>query len=293
MRQNGLGLGFRLKSQWPRLDARWFQLLFLASFLGLGALARDFALTPTQVLLTLVSALLTQAAWQWSLSLPDKKSWSGYLSALVSSLGLCILVRADSAWVHPLLASLAMSSKYLIRSGPAVCRSHVLNPANLAAFAAWAWLPGAWLSPGQWGADSLAALWFMALGGLVTQRVSRWDVSLSFLAAWALLLALRLWALDYAWNPGAAMWLQQIGNGAVLLFAFFMISDPMTTPQRRSARISYALLVALGAFIWQYLLFRPHGLIVVLFAASWLVPLCNRLWPQARFAWQAPANSPA
>lgn len=287
MRQSGLGL--RLKSQWQRLDARWFQLLFLASFLGLGALGRDFALTPAQVLLTLTSALLTQAAWQWGLNLPGKKSWDGYLSVLVSSLGISILVRADSAWVHPLLAGLAMSSKYLIRSGPAACRSHVLNPANLAAFAAWAWLPGAWLSPGQWGTSSLAALWFMALGALVTQRIKRWDVSLSFLAAWALLLALRLWVLDYAWNPGAAMWLQQIGNGAVLLFAFFMISDPMTTPQRRSARIGYAVLVALGAFVWQYLLFRPHGLIVVLFAASWLVPLCNRAWPQTRFAWQAAA----
>lgn len=286
-------MGLHLKSQWQRLDARWFQLLFLASFLGLGALARDFALTPAQVLLTLVSALLTQAAWQWGLDLPGQKNWSGYLSALVSSLGISILVRADNAWAHPLLASLAMSSKYLIRSGPSACCSHVLNPANLAAFAAWAWLPGAWLSPGQWGTSSLAALWFMALGGLVTQRISRWDVSLSFLSAWALLLALRLWALDYAWNPGAAMWQQQISNGAVLLFAFFMISDPMTTPQRRSVRIGYALLVALGAFVWQYLLFRPHGLIVVLFLASWLVPLCNRLWPQARFAWQAPASRPA
>lgn len=286
------GRGWLLKCQWQRLDARWFQLLFLTSFLVLGALARDFSLTGEQVLLTLLSALLTQASWQWGMDLPGQKSWSGYLSALVSSLGICILVRADNTWAHPLLASLAMSSKYLIRSGPTQCRSHVFNPANLAAFAAWAWLPGAWLSPGQWGTDSLAALWFMALGGLVTQRISRWDVSLSFLAAWALLLGLRLWTLDYTWNPGAAMWLQQIGNGAVLLFAFFMISDPMTTPQRRSARIGYALLVALGAFVWQYLLFRSHGLIVMLFVTSWLVPLCNHLWPQARFAWQqGPADS--
>ena len=58
---------------WQYLDARWFQILFLASFLALGALARDFALTPVQVLLTFCSALLTQAAWQWGLDLPGKK----------------------------------------------------------------------------------------------------------------------------------------------------------------------------------------------------------------------------
>jgi Na+-translocating ferredoxin:NAD+ oxidoreductase RnfD subunit len=130
-------------------------------------------------------------------------------------------------------------------------------------------------------------LWFVALGGLVTQRISRWDVSLSFLATWAGVLALRLWFLDYAWNPGAAMWLQQISNGAVLLFAFFMISDPMTTPQRRTARIAYAVAVALLAFGWQFVLFKPHGLIVMLFLMSWTVPLWNQLWPQQRFEWVA------
>ncbi len=274
---------FRL--QWQHLDARWFQIVFLASFLALGALARDFALTPVHVLLTFGSALLTQAAWQWGLDLPGKRKWGGYLSAIITSFGICILVRAENDWVHPLLACVAMSSKYLIRGGPTSCKSHLLNPANLAAFAAFAWVPGAWLSPGQWGSTSLATLWFLALGGLVTQRISRWDVSLSFLAAWAALLALRLYMLDYAWNPGAAMWLQQASNGAVLLFAFFMISDPMTTPQRRGARVAYAIAVALLAFGWQYWLFKPHGLIVILFLASWTVPLWNRMWPQKRFDW--------
>ena len=304
--------GAALQKLFQRIDPRWFQLLFLASILSLGALARDFALTLNQVLLTFVAALLTQAAWQWGLALPTKAHWSGYLSALITGFGISILVRAETAWVHPLLACVATTSKYVIRSswsprvlcrpsaGPALLgaarrctqvppsvKSHVLNPANLAAFAAWAWVPGAWLSPGQWGSESLAALWFLALGGLVTQRVSRWDVSLGFLATWALLLGGHLVWLGYAWNPGAEMWAQQLSNGAVLLFAFFMVSDPMTTPQRRGARIAYAVLVAVAAFAWQYLLYKPHGLIVILFLASWTVPLWNLAWPQRRFEWQS------
>ena len=271
--------------KWQYLDARCFQILFLASFLALGALARDFALTPLQVLLTFASALLTQAGWQWGLDLPGKKKWGGYLSAIISSFGICILVRSENDWVHPLLACVAMSSKYLIRGGPAACKSHLLNPANLAAFAAFAWMPGAWLSPGQWGSGNLAALWFLALGGLVTQRITRWDVSLAFLGTWALLLALRLVWLDYAWEVGHAMWRQQVCNGATLLFALFMISDPMTTPQRRGARIAYAIGVAGAAFVWQYLLFKPHGLILMLAAASIGVPLINWRWPQRRFEW--------
>jgi len=282
------------KTRWFDLDARWFQILFLGSFLLLGALARDFQLTREQVAACFASGLITQALWQWGLKLPGRRNAGAYLSAIISCFGICILVRAQTPWAHPLLACLAMSSKYLLRAGPAASKSHILNPANFAAFAAWAWVSGAWLSPGQWGADSLTALWFIALGGLVTQRIARWDVSLGFLAAWGSLLALRLVWFDYSWDPGAAMWLQQMSNGATLLFAFFMISDPMTTPQHRVARLAYVFLVAVAAFTWQFVLFKPHGLIVALFLCSWAVPAINALWPVRRFAWAGhPAHATA
>ncbi len=267
------------------LDARWFQIAFLASLLLFGAMVRDFAITPPQIALTFAAALLTQAAWQWGLDLPGKASWHGYLSAIVSAIGISILVRADSLWAHPLLAMIAMSSKYLVRAGIGASRSHVFNPANLAALFACCVLPGTWLSPGQWGSGTLLALWLFALGGLVTQRITRRDVSFAFLGTWAGLLALRLVWLDYAWEVGHAMWLQQVSNGATLLFAFFMISDPMTTPQRRGARLAYAIGVAGAAFVWQYMLFKPHGLILMLAAASISVPLINWRWQQRRFEW--------
>jgi hypothetical protein len=269
-----------------RLDPRWFQILFLSSFLVLGALGRDFAIGTLQVAGCFASGLLTQAAWQHGLRLPGRRTWGAYLSAIISCFGICILVRSQNLWVHPLLACLAMSSKYLLRAGPQDCRSHIFNPANFAAYAAWAWVGGAWLSPGQWGSDCMAALWFVALGGLVTQRIARWDVSLTFLVAWGTLLAGRLLWFDYAWNPGAAMWLQQMSNGAVLLFAFFMISDPMTTPQHRIVRLAYACIVAIFAFVWQYALYKPHGLIVALFVCSLTVPVLNYFWPKVKFSWR-------
>jgi len=268
-----------------RIDARWFQIAFLLSLLLFGVVARDFSITPSHLALAFASAMLTQAAWQWRLDLPTKSTWQGYLSAIVSTVGISILVRADNAWVHPLLACIAMSSKYLLRMGPAECRSHVFNPANLAALLAYTVLPGAWLSPGQWGSDVLLALWLIALGGIVTQRIARWDVSIAFLGTWALLLAGRLLWFGYTWEVGHAIWLQQISNGATLLFAFFMISDPMTTPQYARARIVYAIGVAIAAFVWQFVYFKPHGLILMLAAASIAVPIINRRWQQRRFEW--------
>jgi enediyne biosynthesis protein E5 len=82
-----------------------------------------------------------------------------------------------------------------------------------------------------------------------------------------------------------------LGNGALLLFAFFMISDPMTTPNRREARIAYAIVVAVGAIAWQYVLFRPNALIWSLFLLTPLVPLLDRWLPGAGFKWNRPTSS--
>jgi hypothetical protein len=267
------------------LDARYFQIFFLLSLLLFGALVRDFSLTAWQVLCTFISAVGTQAAWQFALKLPNRHSISGYLSALVSTCGICILVRSDVIWVHPLLACLAMTSKFVLRFGEGKNRGHILNPANLAAFSAMMFMPHAWLSPGQWGQETLVAMWMLALGATITGRIKRWDVSLTFLSAWLGLLVARLVWLDYAPSLAIDMWLHQALNGATILFAFFMISDPMTTPQHRGARMAYAVCVATTAFVWQYYLFKPQGLIVALFAWSFTVPIWNMAFKEKRFNW--------
>lgn len=260
----------------PPLDARLLQIVFLGSFLTIGVLVRDFTVQPTQIAATFGSALLAQAIWLRRLNLRQ----IGYLSAIVTSFGLSILVRADSLWVHPLVAALAISSKFVLR----IDERHVFNPANLGAvLAAWV-LPGAWLSPGQWGQDLLLAGWFIALGLVVTRRSFRLDIGLCFLAFWAAALMLRLLWLGQPW----AVLAHQLDNGALLLFSFFMITDPLTTPARPAARVSYAAMVVAAAFAWQYLLFKPNALVLGLFVLSPLVPIINRRWPGPAFRWREP-----
>lgn len=267
------------------MDARYFQIVFLVSLLVFGALARDFSLTSPQIMLTFISALMTQAFWQFFLKLPQRKNLKGYLSALITTCGICILVRSDVIWAQPALACVAMSSKFTFRFGSGKARGHILNPANFAAFLAMTIMPHAWLSPGQWGQETLAMLWMVALGGMVTGRISRWDISLAFILTWLGLLAARLVWLGYTPELGFNMWLHQALNGATILFAFFMISDPMTTPQHRHARMGYAICVATTTFFWQYGLFKPQGMIVALFAWSFTVPFWNKWFKKGRFNW--------
>src|SRR5262245_6138658 len=94
-----------------RIDARWLQILSIGSLLLFGALVRDFALRWEQVALTFTVGLATQAAWSYAKGLP----WHSILSGAVTCIGLSILVRADSLWVHPLLACLVLSAKFILR----------------------------------------------------------------------------------------------------------------------------------------------------------------------------------
>jgi len=272
VRANGWG---SLRALLPR-DPRFFQITFLAILLTTGVLLRDFSIAPVQVALTFAAGLATQAFWLKRLGLQQR----GALSALVTCCGLSLLLRSDTLWVHPLIAALAMSSKFVIR----IRGKHLYNPANLGVIAAITLLPGAWVSPGQWGNDLALALWFLMLGTLVVERARRLDISWIFLGAFLGLVALRVALLGQSW----AIWWHQLGNGALLLFAFFMISDPMTIPNRREARIAYAVIVAVGAIVWQYLLFRPNALIWSLFLLTPLVPLFDRWLPGPGFEWKRP-----
>lgn len=271
----------RLRQAITEMDARLFQLLFQASLLLAGALWCDFALSGWQVVLSFATVCATQWVWLRATGLQER----GMLSALITGFGLSLLVRADNLWVHPLLAVIAISSKFVWRyefvPGQAKAGSaHRFNPANLGAIVAAYALPGAWLSPGQWGHSATLALGVMLLGAVVSSKARRADASWVFLLAYAGLVSAR--ALYLGVNPWS-IW-HQIDNGALLLFAFFMISDPMTTPRATGQRIAYAALVALAAFGWQYALFKPNGPVVALFIASFAVPWLNRRAARTRQA---------
>lgn len=262
-----------LRGELPR-DARVYQILFLASLLTFGVLWRDFTLRPAQMALAFAAGIATQAFWLEVKGLRQR----GYLSAVITCFGLSILLRADSLWVHPLAAALAISTKFTLRLNG----KHLYNPANAGLIAALTLLPGTWISPGQWGNALAAAVWFVALGAIVTQRARRGDIAWLFLGSWLGLAAIRV-----AWlGQSSGVWWHQLGSGALLLFAFFMISDPLTIPNRTAMRCLYALMVALIAFAWQYLWFKPNALPWALFLATPLVPLLDWLAPAPAHRWR-------
>ncbi len=113
-------------------------------------------------------------------------------------------------------------------------------------------------------------------------RAARADVTFAFLVAYAgLLVARSLWLGEPLSIP-----LHRLQSGALLLFAFFMISDPKTTPDSRAGRVLFAILVAWGAWYIQFRLFRTNGLLWSLAGFSLLVPIIDWLLPGSRYDWR-------
>ena len=263
-------------------DPRLYQIGTLASLLVYGMGWLDFDITLDRVVLLLATVL----AAQWicdRLAGGPAPFGSSARSALISGLSLCLLLRTNRAELAVLAAIVTIGSKFLIR----VNGKHVFNPTNGGIVAMLLLTNQVWVSPGQWGAAAFFALLMACAGSLVVNRAARSDVTYAFIVCYCALLAGRSF---YLGEP-MTIPLHRLESGALLLFTFFMISDPKTTPDSRTGRVLFAALVALGAWHVQFRMFRTNGLLWSLAACSTVVPLIDRIVPGSRYAWASPRTT--
>ena len=254
-------------------DPRHYQIAVLASLLTYGVFALDFEIAAGRAVAILVTALLAQAICtrMWRLPRFDPRS------ALISGLSLCLLLRTTSVGLALAAAVIAVGSKFVIQFKG----KHVFNPTNIAIVGLMAATGQVWVSPGQWGNVAFFAFLMACLGGLVVNRAKRSDVTYAFMAFYmALVFGRSIWLGEPLSIP-----LHRLENGALLLFTFFMISDPRTTPNSRLGRILFAFLVASGAWYIQFRLFRTNGPLWSLAICALAVPLIDWILPARRYEW--------
>jgi Na+-transporting NADH:ubiquinone oxidoreductase subunit NqrB len=258
-------------------DPRLYQIASLGTLLTYGLLWLHFDVSIPQIAITFGIALLTQYVGTRLYKLPAFDP----LSALVSAVGLCIFLRSNDLAMVALASLIAIGSKFVIRWK----KKHIFNPTNLALVVILASGLG-WISPGQWGQVAWLGFLIACMGSLVVTRAARADVTLSFLAFYlGLLVARALWLGDPLTIP-----LHQIESVTLLIFSFFMISDPKTTPNSRAGRIFFTFLVAVAALFVQFVLWRPNGPLWGLIVCSPLVPLLDYLFPGVRYNWSEPSS---
>lgn len=258
-------------------DPRYFQITALSGLLLYGNTILQFGVLLHIILLILGTVLAMQYVCSRIVS-----TGFDYRSALISGLSLCLLVRSDE-WIWLVMAAaISIASKFLIRRKG----KHIFNPTNIGIVIMLLFsvaIPSIhiWVSPGQWGSIVWLAFLMVCLGGLVVYRSARSDVALAFLISYsALIYGRALWLGDPLAIPT-----HQLQQGAILLFAFFMISDPKTTPDSRFGRLIFSFLTALFAYGFQFCLYLPHGLFYALPIGALFVPWIDKYWPGSRYDW--------
>lgn len=263
-------------------DARIYQIVFLSSFLFLGINSRAWTLKPELILLTFLSCILTQIFFSYNEQFIQEQKTeilvnSSWQSSLITALGLSLLLRANNPLTMILAGTLAIASKFLFK----VQEKHFFNPANFGIITTLTLTKDAWITPSQWGNDWWYLLLFIATGLMILKKVGRWDTSAVFLLVYTTLQAIRNYWLG--WDLPVLE--HKLMTGSLLVFAFFMLTDPRSIPNARISRIIWAAIIAILAFILQEYFYINNAIFWSLFIISPLTIALDYIWQMPRFQW--------
>lgn len=268
-------------------DARYFQIIFQYIFLSYGIFYLHWDNEYWLYATYFISCLATQFVFEWIMGKKIISLWKRYTngipSVLISAFGLSLLLKTNDIGVAIFAAIIAIASKYILR----IKGKHIFNPSALGIVVAILLTNNAWISPGQWGSNAVILFGVMSLGFIITTRVQKLDVSLAFLGTFAGLIFFRQiiylgWPMDH--------FIQSVSTGSLLIFSFFMITDPKTIPDQTVARIIWSAGIAAVAFYLTAFKFMNGAPIFVLVLAQPLVPLLDRLFKAKRFEWTPASN---
>jgi enediyne biosynthesis protein E5 len=263
-------------------DARYFQIIFQSIFLSYGIFFLHWRNDNWLYATYFITSLVVQFVCEYFLgrkSVPFlQRLKNGIPSVLISSFGLSLLLKTNYWWVAVFAAAVSVLSKYILR----INGKHIFNPSALGIVVALLVTGKAWISPGQWGSGAVIMFGVCCLGFIVVSRVQKLDVTLAFLGTFAGLIFIRQiiylgWPMDH--------FIQSVSTGSLLLFSFFMITDPKTIPNHTVVRIIWCTAIAAVAFYLTAFKFMNGAPIFVLILAQPLVPILDRFFKAKRFEW--------
>lgn len=262
-------------------DPRHYQLMVLGSMLIYGLVWVKLERDPFWIAGILVVALFSQFAATKYKKLP-RFEWK---SAMISGLSLSILMKTTSLPVALLLAAVAILSKFVFRWKG----KHIFNPTNFALALGLLATNEVAVVPGQWGNGIILAFFIASMGVFVVNKACRGDVSLAFFATYATaLISWSLWMDKPLIEP-----IQRLQTGSLLIFTFYMITDPKSTPDSRLGRFIFGVAVAALGIYLQLAHSIPGGLIISLVFLSLMTPFLDQWFPGEKFQWQNSSPAPS
>ncbi|MDQ3671159.1 MAG: FG-GAP-like repeat-containing protein, partial [Actinomycetota bacterium] len=244
-------------------DPRLHLAAVIVSLQVLGQVAFEFRLSIAQILVS----LLTAAVLEVGIAFRRQQVIMWPASALLTGNGVAFILRVpgtehgdwwslNGAWIFAGTAAIALLSKYVIQFRG----RHVFNPSNFGLVLCFLALGPELADPLEfwWGPMSPAlavALAIIVVGGLaILRRLHLTEIAVGFWLAFAAgigVLAASGHSMTAAWHvgpiEGADFWWTLVSSPEILVFLFFMITDPRTIPAGRTERRAYAIGVGLLA----------------------------------------------
>jgi Na+-translocating ferredoxin:NAD+ oxidoreductase RnfD subunit len=191
----------------------------------------------------LASAVIVAALIDVLILRKKRNAWEFPDGAILTGLLVAMVLSPQQPWyVAGCTSAVAIVSKYIFRTRSA----NVFNPAALALVATfYAFNTG----QNWWGAlpeiTPLALVVLFATGIFITQRVNKFPLVLAFLGSYFLLFTLA----SFVGDPGKVAEIFRAPDlHASLFFAFFILSDPPTSPVKYSDQLLCGAIVAVASF---------------------------------------------
>jgi hypothetical protein len=244
-------------------DPRLHLAAVIVSLQVLGQVAFGFRLSIAQILV----ALLTSAVLEFGIAFWRQRVIMWPASALLTGNGVAFVLRVPGtehgdwwsmrgAWIFAATAAVALLSKHVV----SFRGRHVFNPSNLGLVLCFVVLGAKraepldfwWAPMSTWMALALALI---VAGGLaILSRLRLLGIAVWFWLAFAAgmgVLAASGHAMTARWHlgpiSGGYFWWVLVSSPELLVFLFFMITDPKTIPSGRLGRRAYALGIGLLA----------------------------------------------
>jgi Na+-translocating ferredoxin:NAD+ oxidoreductase RnfD subunit len=242
-------------------DPRLHLASVIISLQVLGQVAFDFQLSIAQILIS----ILTCAAMETAITFRRQRVIMWPASAMLTGNGVAFILRVPGTehgdwwslhgwWIFAGTAAISLLSKYVIRFRG----RHVFNPSNFGLVVCFLLLGPELAEPLDfwWGPMSAWLALALALivgGGLaILRRLHLLGVAVSFwlvFAAGIAVLATTDHAMTARWHlgplTGAELWRILVFSPEILVFLFFMITDPKTAPESQHARRAFGVAIGL------------------------------------------------
>jgi hypothetical protein len=255
-----------------RRDARLHTAAVIISIHVIGITALGFRVSVPQILSAIVTAGLIDVA----LTLRRSGAVVWPASGMLTGSGVALILRMTGMGAHEYwswegwylfaaVAGFSILTKYVIRWRG----DHIFNPSNVGLVVAFLILDPRTIEPldfwwGPWG-PWMFVVYVLIIGGgiLITRRLHLLEMALTYWGMFAValgVLAVSGHCMTTQWSPtpvcDGRFWTVLVTSPEVLIFLFFMITDPRTIPSGRAARVVFAATLAVAGV----LMIAPHSM---------------------------------